>query len=71
MLPICKCWKKAVIHLQPKKCQTVMRTLVLRCFMQNLDEWTSLSSVFHNRLKSHELGFPYEIVVNFKSPTLK
>ena len=42
--------------------------------MQNLDQSSVvsyLSSVFHKRLKSHELGLSYEIVVKFKSPTFK
>ena len=56
-----------MLHFQTKKFHISMRTLVSQ--FGRMDQ--SSPSVFHKRLKSHEVGFPYviEIVVKLLSPS--
>ena len=57
-----------MLHFQPKKCHIAMRTLVSQLGRMG----QSSPSVFHKRLKSHEVGFPYviEIVVKDLNSTV-
>ena len=58
--------EKGSASLPTKEMSSCYATLVLRCFMQNLEEWTN-----QVLLPSHESSFPYEIVVKLKRSSHK